>query len=150
MKTALLAFLVSFSAMASECYVRTTELVTNEVTMAKEFCVSNIDIKLAGRYDSKAFIKYTLDGVEIEKMMNLSMGVDLRNGRVVHFLYNFESNYYGGSCGDTTEAAINAELEMNKDGSEAKLINIKGSVSTSYDNCHSQLREIQSVPFNLI
>jgi len=150
MKTALLAFLVSFSVMASECYVRTTELVTSEVTMAKEFCVNNIAVKIVGPYNSKAKIKYSLDGVATEKEMNLSNGFDLRNGKVLHFLYNFEANYAGGFCGDTFEAAINAELEMNKDGSEAKLINIKGSVSTSNDNCHSVMREIQSVPFILI
>ncbi len=150
MKTALLALFVSFSAMASECYVRTVDLVTTEVTMAKEICINGLELKLENFGNSKATVKYTLDGVATEKTVNLSYPVELRNGKVLFFVNGLDSDYEGGMCSDTVEASINAELTMNKDGSEAKLSEIKGSVSTSYDNCHSDTREIQAIDFKLI
>lgn len=150
MKTAIFALLVSFSAMASECYVRTADLVTNEVTLSKEICINGIDLKLQGYGSNMALIKYSLDGVATEKTVNLTYPVDLRNGRVLYFFNALESNFEGGGCGDTVIAEINARLTMNKDGSDAKLEEIKGSVLTSNDNCHSEPREIQSIDYNLI
>lgn len=150
MKTALLAFLVSFSAMASECYVRTTDLVTTEVSLSREICINKIELSFAGYGNNQALIRYTLDGAAKDKRFNLSMPVELRNGKVLYFIYDLESDYEGGMCGDTVEATINARLVMNKDGSDAKLEEVKGSVSTTNDNCHSDFQEIQSFDYNLI
>ena len=150
MKTAIFALLVSFSAMASECYVRTADLVSNEVTIAKEICINGIDLKLQGYGSNMAQIKYSLDGVAKEMTVNLTYPVELRNGRVLYFFQPLESDIEGGGCGDTVVAEINARLSMNKDGSDAKLEEIKGSVLTTNDNCHFDPREIQSIDYKLI
>ena len=150
MKALLLASLVSFSAMASECYVRTADLVTNEVTLAKEICINDIGLKLEAFGNSKATIAYTLDGVVKEKVIALNNPIELRSGKVLFLVWGLESNFAGGWCSDTTEAAINASLEMNKDGTDVVLTEIKGSVSTTNDNCHSDAREIQSLDYKLI
>lgn len=150
MKALLLASLVSFSAMASECYVRTVDLVTNDVTLAKEICINNIDLKLEAFGNSKATIAYSLDGVVKEKVIALNNPIELRSGKVLFFVWGLENDSEGGWCSDTTEAAIDARLEMNKDGSDVVLTEIKGSVSTTNDNCHSDAREIQSFDYKLI
>lgn len=146
---ALLAFLVSFSAVASECYVRQADLVTNEVTIAKEICINDIKLDLEVFGKSKATIIYTLDGVAASKEVSLNWPIERRDGRVLFVYIGLESNVEGGYCGDTIEAQINANLSMNKDGSDVKLEEITGSVSTSNDNCHSDMREIQSIPYVL-
>lgn len=150
MKTAIFALLVSFSAMASECYVRSADLVTNEVTLSKEICINSVDLKLQGYGSNMALIKYSLDGVASEKAINLTYPIELRNGKILYFVYGLESNFEGGGCGDSIQAEINANLIMNKDGSDVKLEEIKGSVSTSNDNCHSDMREVQSIDYKLI
>lgn len=150
MTKALLAFLVSFSAVASECYVREVDLVTTEVTLAKEICVDEIKLSLEVFGNSKAVINYSLDGVAKSKEVKLNNPIVRRaDGRIVFFVWGLQSEYAGGYCGDTVESEIEATLSMNKDGSDAKLEEIKGSVSTSNDNCHSDMREIQSFPFVL-
>ena len=150
MKTTLLAFLVSFSAMASECYVRTADLVTNEVSLAKELCINGVDLKLEVFGNSKATIKYTLDGVEANKEVRLSNPIERRDGKVLFLVFGLQSDFEGGGCSESTEASIDASLVMNKDGSGAVVEEIKGSVSTSYDNCHSGMDEIQSIPYSKI
>jgi hypothetical protein len=150
MKALLLASLVSFSAMASDCYVRTVDLVTNEVTLAKEICINDIALKLEAFGNSKATIAYTLDGEVKEKVITLNNPIELRSGKVLFFVWSLERNSAGGWCSDSTESSIDARLEMNKDGSDVVLTEIKGSVSTTSDNCHSNAREIQSIDYKLI
>lgn len=147
MKTALLAFLVSFTAMASECFVRNVDLVTTEVSMAREICITNIDMNLEVFGNSKAVIKYTLDGVASEKTIKLNNPIERRDGKVLFLAFDLESNSAGGWCSDTTETSIDASLVMNKDGSNVTIEEVTGSVRYSYDNCHSDGREIQSIKF---
>jgi len=147
MKTAILVALMSFSAVASECYVRTVEIESTEVTMAKEICIEGIEVKAVVTGKNTAVINYTLDGVSKSLTQNLTYPVDRRDGTVMFFLNSLESNYTGGYCGDMTLATIEAVLVMNRDGSNARLEDLKGSVGFTNDNCHSDTREIQAVPF---
>lgn len=147
MKTAFLLFLLSFSAVAADCYVRSAEVETNEVTLSKEICIEDIklDIQMFGK--KTALISYTLDGVAKEKEVNLSMPIERNDGRVIFFVYDLENNYTGGWCSDMVEGSIEADLIMNKDGSEVVLENITGKIASTNDNCHSETREIQSIPY---
>lgn len=150
MTKALLAFLVSFSAVASDCYIREVDLVTNEVTLAKEICINDIKLDLEVFGNSKATINYALDGESKAKEVKLNNPIVRRaDGRIVFFVWDLQSEFAGGWCGDSVESKIEATLSMNKDGSDAKLEEIKGSVSTSNDNCHSDMREVQSFPYVL-
>lgn len=149
MTKALLAFLVSFSAVASECYVRQVDLVTNEVTLAKEICINDIKLNLEVFGNSKATIEYTLDGATKSKEIKLNNPIERRDGRIIFFAWGLQSEFAGGYCGDTTEGEIRATLTMNKDGSAVKLEEIEGSISTSNDNCHMGMQEIQSFPYVL-
>ncbi len=148
MTKALLAFLVSFSAVASDCYVRQVDLVTNEVTLAKELCIDDVKLDLQVFGNSKATILFTLDGTPASKEVALNNPVVRRDGRVV-FWTNLQSEHAGGWCGDSTEALIETVITMNKDGSDVKFEEIKGTVSTTNDNCHMDYREIQSFPYVL-
>lgn len=149
MTKALLAFLISFSAVASECYVREVELVTNEVKLAKEICISNIklDLQVVGR--SKATINYTLDGVDASKVIELSYPIERRDGRVFFLAWNLQTDFVGGWCSDATQAELNSTLTMNKDGSDVRIEELQGVISTTNDNCHSGFQEIQSFPYVL-
>jgi hypothetical protein len=147
MKTAILSVFLSFSALAStECYLRTEELSTTEVKMAKEVCIQGIELKLVTVGKSQAFIKYTLDGVNKVKQMDLSTSSAGPDGKV-RLLANLESNASNWGCHDVTMAFINGELSMNRDGSNPVLSNIEGEVVFTPDVCHSPTEEIQTLPF---
>lgn len=150
MKTAILAMLVSFSTLASECYQRSGELSTREVGMAREFCVNSLKLNLEVFGNSQALLNYSLDGKVRTKTISLARPITRPDGKVLFFVYGLESQFVGGGCSDSVESRIEATLLMNKDATDAKLIDIKGVVLSSPDNCHSDMREIQSLEFSKI
>lgn len=144
MKKSLFAFLVSFSAFASDCYVREVELVTNEVKLAKEICITEV----ANIENQFAVINYTLDGVATSINLRLENPVWRRSdGRVVYFLGGLETNPDVGWCLEFIRGEISASVTMNINGSNVKVEDIKGIVSTKDDECVS--RDIQSFPYVL-
>lgn len=147
MKTALMSFLLSFSAFASDCYVRTVEVESTDVTLSKEICIEDIKLDLQMFGKKTALISYTLDGVAKEKEVNLSIPIERRDGKILFLVYGLENNYTGGWCGDLTEANIDADLVMNRDGSGVVLEDIKGRISFTNDNCHMDSRDIQKIPY---
>jgi hypothetical protein len=151
MKVAMLMTLLSFSvtAVAADCYTRSVDLVTNEVSLAREICIEEIAMNLDVFGKSSALIKYTLDGVEASKEVSLLRPIESRNGKYLFNVSNLQKDSRGGWCSEITEASIYAVLVMNKDASGAMLEEIEGSVSTSWDSCHSPSREIQKFNYKL-
>jgi hypothetical protein len=147
MKSALFLLVVSFSALGSECFVRTTDLQTNQVKMAREVCILSTEVKLEVFGKSKALIKYSLDGVSAEKTIELSSPIQMRDGRILFSVFGLEYDTEGSLCGETTESLINAQLMMNRDASNVVVNTITGSVYATYDSCHSAGREIESFEF---
>lgn len=147
MKTALLATMISFSAFASDCYVRKVELVTNEVKMAREICFTGVDVKLDVFGKSMAVINYSIDGVAAKKEVKLSNPIELRNGKVLFPVYSIQSDYVGGYCSDMTEASVDLDIIMNKEATEVILENVRGTVTFTNDNCHSSGSELQNIVF---
>jgi len=151
MKSALLfALLISSSAQALECYQRQGVPQVTEVSMPAEFCVSDIKLKLEPFGTSEAVLEYTLDGAAKTKVISLNRPIQTPRGKVVFLVWDLFKEYWGGSCDETYESDINATLEMNKDATEVKLIDIKGSIGFSNDNCHSGMQEVQGFPFTRI
>jgi len=150
MKTALFASLfLSFSAFAGTCYVRNADLVTNEVTLAKEICINNIKVTLGSFGQSKAVISYTLDGEAKDKTIELARPIERRDGALMFGVYYLESNSEGGWCSDTTTAESSGWLIMNSDGSNARVEEIEGEISHTNDNCHSNGRVLQTVKYEI-
>ena len=148
MKTALFASLfLSFIAFAGTCYVRNVDLVTNEVSLAKEICINDIMVTLGNFGQSKALISYTLDGVAKEKSVELVRPIERRDGAVMFGVYYLESDSEGGFCSDTTEASTSGWLVMNRDGSNARVEEIEADVTYSNDNCHSNGRTLQTIKY---
>lgn len=148
MKSALfLSLFISFSAFAETCYVRNAELITNEVSLAREICIGNIDINLNHFGKSAALIHYTLDGVSKTKSIDLVRPIERRDGNIMFGVYYFESNGVGGFCGDTTEASTFGWLVLDANGKNPRIEEIKGEVTFSNDNCHSDGRVIQTVKY---
>lgn len=148
MKTAIIAsLLLSSSAFASTCFVRNVDLVTNEVTLAKEICVTDIKMKLDTFGNSKATVNYTLDGVAKDKSVELVRPIERRDGQLMFGVYYLESNSEGGWCSDMTSAEISAWLIMNRDGSNARLEEVEGEVRHTNDNCHSNGSVLQTIKY---
>lgn len=147
MKTAFFLLLASFSALSSECFVRTTEIQTNQVKMAREVCILSTELKLDFFGKSKALIKYSLDGVNVEKTIELSNPIQMPDDRILFSVIRLQNDSKGGHCSETTESSINAQLKMNRDASNIVLDTVTGSVDYTYDNCHSASREIESFEF---
>lgn len=151
MKTALLASLFfSFSSFAGTCYVRNADLVTKEVTLAKEICINDIMVTLGSFGQSKAVVNYTLDGEAKDKSVDLVRPIERGDGALMFGLYYLESNSEGGWCGDTTEASTSAWLVMNSDGSNARVEEIEGEVTHTNDNCHSSGRVLQTIKYEAV
>jgi len=150
MKTALLASLfLSFSSFAGTCYVRNVDLVTKDVTLAKEICINDIMVTLGSFGQSKAIVSYTLDGEAKEKAVELVRPIERRDGALMFGLYYLESNSEGGWCSDTTTAETSGWLIMNKDGSNARVEEIEGEVSHTNDNCHSNGSVLQTIKYEI-
>ncbi len=148
MKTALIAsLLLSFSAFAETCYVRNVDLVTTEVSLAREICVGDINITLDSFGKSQAVVNYTLDGAPKNKAVELVRPIERRDGALMFGLYYLESNSEGGFCSETTEANTSGWLVMNRDGSNARVEGIEGEVTYSYDNCHSDGNTLQTIKY---
>lgn len=151
MKLALIASMfLSFSAFAGTCYVRNADLVTKEVTLAKEICINDILVTLGSFGQSKATISYTLDGEAKEKSVELVRPIERRDGALLFGVYYLESNSEGGWCSDTTEASTSAWLVMNKDGSNARVEEIEADVTYTNDNCHSNGRVLQTIKYEAV
>lgn len=148
MKTALIAsLLLSFSAFAETCYVRNVDLVTTEVSLAREICIGDINITLDSFGKSQAVVNYTLDGSPKNKAVELVRPIERRDGALMFGLYYLESNSEGGFCSETTEANTSGWLVMNRDGSNARVEEIEGEVTYSYDNCHSNGSTLQTIKY---
>ena len=150
MKTAILAFLVSFSSFASECFIRNSNLAVKEVSLAKEVCITGIELKLQVFGTSEALISYTLDGKEVSKTVRLNSPNYHSQNTVSFFVNSIESSFSGGGCGHTIEADSLAVLVMDKDGGNAHIESIEANVSKSNDNCHSPFRVIQTLSYEAI
>lgn len=144
MKFAMLAALFSFSAMASECFVRQVEISSTKVSLAKEICVNKIDLKLELFGSSSAKLAYTLDGTQRNLTTPLRNATRLANGKVAFRVIGIDNDTYGGGCSETEEATATAVLTMNADGTDAKIEQIEGSVTENWDNCHGNPEEVQS------
>lgn len=148
MKTALVATLfLSFGAFADTCYVRNVDVMTNEVSLAKEICVTDIAMKLDTFGSSKATISYTLDGEAKSKSVDLVRPIERRDGQLMFGVYYLESNSEGGWCSDTTTAETSGWLVMNRDGSNARLEEVEGEIRYTNDNCHSDGRVLQTIKY---
>ena len=147
MKTALIALLVSFSAMASECYQRQGVPEVTDVTLPSEFCINDIKLKLEVFGKSEAVLSYSLDGVSQTKVISMNRPIPTPSGKVVFLVWGLYTEFSGGGCGDSYQSEITATLEMNKDATDVKLVDIKGSMQFSNDNCHSGMQEFQSLPY---
>lgn len=151
MKTALIASLfLSFGAFANTCYVRNVDLVTKEVTLAKEICVTDIKMKLDTFGNSKATVEYTLDGEAKSKAIDLVRPIERRDGQLMFGVYYLESNTEGGWCSDMTSAEVSAWLVMNRDGSNARLEEVEGEVRFTNDNCHSNGETLQTIKYEVV
>lgn len=147
MKLALIALLVSFSAMASECYQRTVEPEVSEVSLPKVFCVDDIKLKLEVFGKSEALLSYSVDGESRTKVISMHNPITRRDGKVIFLVWDLYQEFSGGICSDSYQSDLTATLEMNKDASDVKLVDIKGSLQFSSDNCHSHMQEFQSLPY---
>lgn len=147
MKTALLALLVSFSSFASECYQRQGVPEVADVTLPSEFCLNDIKLKLEVFGKSEAVISYTLDGASQTKVVSMDRPIHTPAGKVVFLVWDLYSQFSGGWCSDSYQSEITATLEMDKDATNVKLVDIKGSMQYSNDNCHSGMQEFQLLPY---
>ncbi len=147
MKTALIVLLASFSAFASECYQRTVEPEVTEVSLPREFCVDGIKIESGAAASGQAVLSYSLDGVAQRKLISMANPITRPDGKVIYLVWDLYTEFFGGWCGDSYQSEITATLVMNKDNSDVKLIDIKGSMQFSNDNCHSGMQEFQSLPY---
>jgi hypothetical protein len=147
MKTVLFAFLISSSAMASNCFIRTTELETKEVNLAREICITNIDVQLDVFGGSKANLTYNKDGVETTRTVSLNRTVSTSADRVTALIPSLDSDSEGGGCGYLTRASADAVLEIKRDGSSARITSIEGKVTETSDNCHSNEKVVQVIEY---
>ncbi len=150
MKWSLLALVLSFSAQAATCFQREVELETTKVTMAKVVCITDIKITIDPFKDSKAVVSYTLDGVAKTREQKIYMPIERRDGRYGIYFGYLEQNIEGGFCSETIDAKITAMLVMDRSGANAEVESVEGSVTETYDNCHSDGQEIQSIEFKKI
>jgi hypothetical protein len=123
--------------------------VTKEVTLAKEICINDIAIKLDTFGKSKAVISYTLDGEAKFKSIDLLRPIERLDGALLFGVYNLESHSAGSWCSDTTTAESSGWLVINRDGSDARVEDIQGEISYTYDNCHSNGKVIQTVKYDI-
>lgn len=151
MKFALLAALVSFSAMATDCFVRQDALVMKNVTLAQEICINELTLKPDYFGISKVEVKYTLDGVDKVKVVELSKKLSETAGKLEFLAYGLDfSAKSEGACESSVKAAASGKLSINRDGSGLELTSIIGSLTYTPDTCHSPVRELQTVKYNKI
>jgi hypothetical protein len=146
MKLALIALVFSSTALAQDCFVRTTEISTREVSLAREICVESINLKLDIFSVSKAEVNLTIDGVSAQTLVNLQNGRTLSTGEKA-FTVVLDKSESGGWCGDTWLAATTGALAVKADGSAARVMDVKGEINFSGDNCHSGFQTIQRLSF---
>jgi hypothetical protein len=140
------AFL-SFSAFASDCFIREDELVTKDVTIPKEICFEEPVIKLVVLGKSRAQIKYTLDGEAAMKEVTLDRPVERQDGRLSFYVDEIQSDFLGGWCSDMTVSQTDLSFSLNRDGTDLKIDEVKASVSSTPDNCHRGMSVIQEIIF---
>ncbi len=146
MKIALLALLISAPVFANTCFTRDVELRTNQVSLARELCFGDVELKLDIFSPSKALVRYSVDSNRAVKTVELRNGRDLGNGTIA-FVFNLESNVVGGGCGDTWEATSQATLIVKRDGTSASIQGVTAEVAYSSDNCHSSMRTQQELSY---
>lgn len=146
--TALFALFCTAAAFAdTTCFVRNTELVTNDVSMARELCFGDVELQLDVFATSKALVRFSIDNNRAFKTVELKNGRDLGNGTLA-FRFTAEANTFGGMCGDTWESDVTATLIVKRDGSFASVEAVKGELSYSIDNCHSGMHPKQTITFD--
>ncbi len=147
MKYAFLALMLSFSAYASTtCFVRTVELNTKEVSLARELCFDDVELNLDFFGTSLANVRFSNDGQRALKVVALKNGKDLGNGSVA-FAFAADSQTNGGFCSEMWQADAFATLVVKRDGSQAYVVAVDGEVTYSYDMCHSSMRTQQEFSF---
>ena len=150
MKTMIFAIaltLTSSAFAATTCFVRNTELNTQQVKLARELCFGPVELQLDVFSTSKALIRFSNDGNRAVKTVALNNGRDLGNGTLT-FAFNIENNVAGGGCGDTWVATSTGTLIVKRDGSAASVTAVNAELSFSNDNCHSETRTEQSFKYD--
>jgi hypothetical protein len=147
MKKFLALSLLSFSAFASECFVREVELVTKDVSLAKEICFDEPVVRLDVFGKSTATLNYTLDGVAVQKEVKLERPIERGDGRVAFYAYEIQFNSLGGWCSDMVTANVDLFFSLERDGSNLSLDEVEGIVSSTQDNCHRSMEIIQNISY---
>jgi hypothetical protein len=148
MKTFLLALSISCSALAGEaCFVRGTELVTQEVGLARELCFDDVELQLDVFATSKAVVRYTVDGNPFTRTIPLVNGRDRGNGDKA-FSFTVEDNASGSFCDSSWLASSTAILVIKRGGASATVGDVAGMLQFTNDNCHSNARLVQSVSYD--
>lgn len=151
MKTIILgSLLFSFGAIAETCFVRNVEVRSNSVSLAREICIRNIDVKLDVFGTSSAVINYSLDGVAKNRKVSLTNPKKRDDGKVSFNVWSIDSSVVGGGCGHTVEANADATLIMERDGSNPAVAAIDAKITESNDNCHSSGRVTQSFSYEVL
>lgn len=150
MKTALIALLISFSAMAeTTCFTRSTEIETSEITLGRTLCFGDVEVQVDMLSAHKAILRYSIDENRNFKTVDLKNGVARGDGTVVYQV-NIESNESGGYCGDTWSATSMATIVIKRNGTMPIIESLEGEIGYSSDNCHSSMRSVQKLQYTLI
>lgn len=146
MKAALLLTLVSLPAFAvPTCFTRDAELNTNRVSLAREYCVSDIRVVLSGARDGRAELTLIRDGVQQRREFILLPASGGAPGTTA-FSLRLDQDYKGGACDYTWEAAVYGRL-LVKAGSPNEIESLHGEVTFTTDNCHGGNYTEQNITF---
>lgn len=144
MRRLFLGVFLSFSAFAEDCFVRDVELKSSEVSLAKEICVTDINLELELFGNSYALVSFKLDGVAKTLKTHLKYPKRLSNGKVAFRVENMDISSTGGLCDHTESASASGHLIMNADGSDAQIESIEAELIENWDSCHGSDEVVQS------
>lgn len=150
MKIFIFSLLLSLNTIAAEkCFFTTNVLETNRLSVAKEICVKSIDLSLDYFGESKAVVKMTLDGKDVEKSFDLKNVKPRPDGSRLYFV-NLESKTTGWSCFEVWDVESKASVVISKDAKSAVVENIQTKLYYNWDGCHGDPEVKQSFFYEVL
>lgn len=141
-----LCALFSLSAFAtSPCFTRNSELQTNQVTLAREICITAIQI---AANSASATVSFTRDGQAATQTLSLTQwGVPRADGTVAYRV-PLEKNTFGGrNCDTGWEVESHATLVVAKGARKAHVESVTAGLDYTNDNCHMGWMTVQQLKY---
>lgn len=137
---------LSLSTQAQTCFNLEGTVQTNEVKLAQEICFATPELELQYFDDSYVLLRYSIDGERAFKRAKLKGVFNSQGYYQVNIV--IASQTAGSICDEYYEASSILQLEVSADGASVNLSKMTGEIGYTYDQCHDQVRTIQTLNYS--